>query len=124
MISPVLGKRLVAAVAMLAMLLCQSAALAQACSGTAAPPDGAAKEQPCHAGSDPAQQPGEAAEAGCLISSPSAQTATFFYDVTDLPAIRVSARLVDAPAQALFAAAPLLRTEPPPLRIVHCCLRN
>lgn len=124
MISPVIGKRLVAAAAMLAMLLCQSAALAQACSRTAAHPDGAATEPPCHAAADTAQQSREAAEAGCLVSSPSTQPAHSLPDVTDLPAVRVSARLVDDPAPARDADAPLLRTEPPPLRIVHCCLRN
>lgn len=124
MISSVLGKRLVAAAAVLAMLLCQSAALAQACSGTATHPAGAATEHPCHAGADPAQQSGESAEAGCLVSSPSPQTANLLYDVTELPAVHVSARLVDDPAPALYADAPLLRAEPPPLRIVHCCLRN
>ena len=109
---------------MLAMLLCQSAALAQACSRTAAHADGAAVEHPCHAAADTAQQSGEDAEAGCLASSPATQPAHFLHDVTDLPAVRVSARLVDDPAPARYADAPLLRTEPPPLRIVHCCLRN
>ena len=123
MISPVLRKRLVAAAAMLAMLLCQGAALGQMYSRTVAHPDGAAMAQPCHHGSDPAEKDGEAG-ASCQVSSPSPQPANFFHDVTDLPALRLGTRLADEPASALHADAPLLRTEPPPLRIVHCCLRN
>ena len=124
MTSPVIGKRLVAAAAMLAMLLCQSTALAQACSRTAAHPDGAATDHPCPAGADPAQQSHGTAEAGCQVSSSPTQPANYVYDVTDLPAVRVSAPRADDPAPALYMDAPLLRTEPPPLRIVHCCLRN
>jgi hypothetical protein len=124
MLSAPIRRRLVAAVAVLAMLLCQGAALATACSGTTAHPDSAGMAPPCHAAADSAESPGQTAEAGCQVSSPSTQPANLLHDVTDLPAVRVSARLVDDPAPALYADAPLLRTQPPPLRIVHCCLRN
>jgi hypothetical protein len=57
-------------------------------------------------------------------TSSSASGANFF-TTADLPAITAhSDRIVVVAASVPLPEPPLLRVEPPPLAILHCCLRN
>ena len=106
-----------------------------ACQGTAvvyaravdSQPSGAAQGS-CH---DPGQQDSKTTgnsdcQANCQSQhNSSSQSFTNIYAVTDLPAITVRIdRIVAVADSALSAEPPLLRVEPPPLAILHCCLRN
>jgi len=117
-------KRLVAAIAGLFFLLCQGLALAQACSLSATQSE-SQNQQPCHSAGEPQDSNTASGQGQCETTSPIASGFSFF-GIDELLALTVrlpDSHLAAAPEPSSFES-PLLRIEPPPLRIVHCCLRN
>ena len=119
-----LRKRITIFTAAVALLVCQSAALAQWC----VPPPGAsgsvAAQLPCHAAGTDSDPTGDGAPAVCAEASLAEQAGFLVYDPADLPAVSVAAPDPDTTHLRPAPEPPLLRTEPPPHHIVHCCLRN
>ena len=115
-------RQAVAAIAGVALLLCQGMALAQACLTKLPAMDMSAASAPCHGGGD--QQPSPS------TSMPECQTASAavpdvpIFPITDLPALTVRYGEIQASVPAAALEFPLLRVEPPPHSILHCCLRN
>ena len=119
-----LPKRVLATIAGIAFLLCQSVALAQACWLTAQASEGASIQQPCHGAGDE--------------SGPNTQSnvqGSCHYVFSSVPDVPVHAAVetpslvarADQAATSMLIAAfepPSLRVEPPPHSILHCCLRN
>jgi hypothetical protein len=110
-----------------------AAVLFMACQGTAAvyassigiAGSGAAQGS-CH---DPGQPAGKiannnACQANCQSQLTSSGASVFA--ATDLPAIttRIDRSIIAVADSVLLPEPPLLRVEPPPLAILHCCLRN
>jgi hypothetical protein len=118
-----LNKRVVTAIAGIAFLLCQSAAMAQACLSTSAPVQANAAQQPCHGGSEQTDSSAPSGgQSSCHFASPAAPELPVF-SPADLPVVVAHTH----PADLLPAAPldrPLARIEPPPHSILHCCLRN
>jgi hypothetical protein len=118
-----LNKRLVATVAGIAFLLCQSAAMAQACLLMSTPAQAAAAEQPCHGEGGQAESNSQSGGlSGCHFASPAAPELPVF-SPADLPVFVARAHAADVLPAALLDL-PLLKVEPPPHSILHCCLRN
>jgi hypothetical protein len=117
-------RRLVACLIAAFMLLCQSAAIAQACLAQPVDTGAAAVEQPCH-GMGNGTEPDSAAVSGsCQHVSPGSSGFTVFA-AADMPVGTVLVAHASAPAtQPAFADASLLRVGLPPPRILNCCLRN
>jgi hypothetical protein len=115
---------------------CTAAALFFACQGMAvartslpelssAASAGAAQE-PCHdMGGQPDKTAGDSCHTPCHYQNASSTPSTTVHAITDLPAITValdhSAAIASSAPRAVVA---LARVEAPPLRILHCCLRN
>lgn len=121
------SRRLVAGVTALLLVACQSLAVARAGGLGSAESGAGAAMISCH---NPGEGPGNtedtARQASCQskYTSPSPPGFTIL-DLTDLPAFTVSVvRLPVVPAFLQAAASQLERIEPPPLLILHCCLRN
>lgn len=118
-------RRLVAAIAGIVLLLCQSLALAQACSLLPRQPDQSQSQPPCHATGEQDEANTASSQGECKSISPIASGFSLF-SIDELPAVIVrfaSSDFASAPAP-LSLEPPLLLVDPPPLRIVHCCLRN
>jgi hypothetical protein len=117
--------RFVACIAGAVLVLCQTAAAAEACM-TGAPSSGnSAVEQPCH---DSAQKSGQDEHSACQTQCLSqraapAETKVSVPAATDMPALTVR---LDQPLFAAHAAPfPKLltaRADSPPLTILHCRL--
>jgi hypothetical protein len=119
-----LNKRVVAAIAGIAFLLCQTVAMAQACLTMSAPEQASASQKPCHGEGEQAESNSQCGGQGsCQFASPTAPELPVF-SPADLPVVvaRAYAAAVAVP-DSLFDS-PLLRVEPPPHSILHCCLRN
>lgn len=119
-----LSKRVVAAVAGIALLLCQSVAMARACVAMPTPTQAAAAEQPCHGDAGQADSNSQfGGQSRCSFASSAAPDLPVF-STASLPVVIARAYTVaDAISGSLFDP-PLLRVEPPPHSILHCCLRN
>lgn len=118
-----LNKRVVAAIAGIAFLLCQSAALAQACLMMSAPAQASAAEQPCHGEGGQAESNSQSGGlSGCHFAAPATPDLPVF-SPADLPVVVAHVHVADVLPAALLDL-PLLRVEPPPHSILHCCLRN
>lgn len=117
-------RRLVANFAAVLLLACQSAALAHACCVPHLQP-AATEQAPCHdAAQDAAGAGGETVEGRCQKASASPSGLTILA-ADQLPAITLHHdRVAAVAAPAVRAGTPLLRVEPPPIAILHCCLRN
>jgi hypothetical protein len=119
-------RRFAAIVVAILYLACQGMAVTYASSPVAAQPGTAAAPGSCH---DSGQQP-DAATGKCPTQCLSqhntfAQSGVSVFATTDLPAITISTgRIVAVADSAPPSEDPLLRAEPPPLRILNCCLRN
>jgi hypothetical protein len=124
MFARVSRKRLVAAIAGLLLLLCQSVALAQACSLLGVQSD-QSQSRPCHSTGEQQDANTSSGEKHCESISPVASGFSLF-GIDQLPAIVVKFAGGDLAAAPISSPLepPLLRIEAPPLRIVHCCLRN
>jgi len=124
---PKVLRRYLAAMTALLFLACQGMAAVYARPAGAAVPDTAAAREPCH---DISQQITSdkftsTCRANCdtqhISSTP---PGAFVYAAADLPAITALNRIVVVVDAPLPADPPLLRIEPPPHTILHCCLRN
>jgi len=120
-------RRLLASIAGALLLLCQTAMAAQACGPAPAVAGEIASSAHCH-GADPqsGDAPGHALQQTCPSDHASLSFAKL--DVpqpADLPALVLPSHLLRTAARdVLIIAAVPTRAEPPPLSILHCCLRN
>lgn len=122
-------RRYVAGTVAVLFLACQGMTFAYARSLLGAPQSSTATAQEsCH---DLGQKSGANDNANkCLTqcqsqNTSSAQSGVNVLATTDLPAITTSIdRIVAVADSAPPAEPPLLRIESPPLRTLHCCLRN
>ena len=94
-----------------------------------APRSGAAAAQgSCHAVGQDADKDTDnnVYQAQCQYQhAPSSASGAQVFAVADLPAITARTdRIVAVADSELLPEPPLLRVEPPPLVILHCCLRN
>ena len=115
-------KRLVAAIAGVFLLLCQSIALAQACS-LAVPSDKGQIQQPCHSADEQQDTNTVTGQGPCETVSPVAAGFTLF-GIDELPVIFSAVSDFTTIPASVSLEPPLLQAASPPLRIVHCCLRN
>jgi hypothetical protein len=121
------GKRLVAGVASAFLLLCQTAMAIETCGLTPAVAAESASGGHCHGiASQPANESGHAQDQNCPAGFASASFAKLdIPQAPDLPALAVQPGWLRTPVRnGLITAAPPARAEPPPLILVHCCLRN
>ena len=122
------ARRFVAGAVAVFFLACQGAAIVYAHSAGAPESDVGAGQGSCHGagwGADKNTN-NSVYQAQCHFqhTSSSASGANVFA-AADLPAITVRIdRLVAVADSVLLPEPPLLRVEPPPLAILHCCLRN
>jgi hypothetical protein len=120
------AKRLVAGAAAVLFLACQGTAVVYA-RAVDSQQSGAAQGS-CH---EPGQQDNKTTgnsdcQANCQSQhNSSSQSFANVHAVTDLPAITTRIDHIVAVANlAPPVQSPLLQIEPPPLTILHCCLRN
>jgi hypothetical protein len=119
--------RFVAVVAGAFVLLCQTAAVAQACALPPAVAGESAMAETCH---DSVPQSGDAAghadHQNCPAHNASAGFAKLdIPQAADLPGLEVRPGWLQVPVRdGLNSIALLARAEPPPLTLLHCCLRN
>ena len=113
-------RRLVAGAVAVLFLACQGMAVVRAATLALPQSSAGAAQASCHSTGN------SDCQANCQSQhNSSSQSFTNIYAVTDLPAITVRIdRIVAVADSALSAEPPLLRVEPPPLAILHCCLRN
>jgi|SRR5688500_17044165 hypothetical protein len=120
--------RMVAFLAGILFFLCQSAAAAQACFAVPQqreqPHSTATQMPPCHGAGEQTGTSPEGTSGSCHHLSP-APTGFHVVAMADLPAVTIHTDLIAAvAAPAMAYEPPLMRVEPPPHSIVHCCLRN
>jgi hypothetical protein len=119
--------RFVAVLAGAFVLLCQTAAAAQACALAPAVAGEIALAGPCHdAVPQPDNAAGHAQQQNCPAQSASAGFAKLdIPQAADLPGLEVQPGWLRAPVRnGLSSIALPARAESPPLTIVYCCLRN
>jgi len=119
-------RRFVACAAAVLFLGCQGMAVASAPSPAFAHSGADASQGPCHdAGGEAGRNAGDGCPAGCQFQNASSTPSKVVYSTIDLPAIVVA---FDHFAPVVNSAPPVVswleRIEPPPLTILHCCLRN
>jgi hypothetical protein len=121
-----LMRRFVAVAAAALFLACQAMAVASAPSPAFAQSGADAAQLPCHdGGGEAGKSAGEGCPAQCQIQNASSTLSKIVYSTTDLPAITVAFdHFVAVASIAPPVVSWLARIEPPPLRILHCCLRN
>lgn len=115
-------RRYVAGVAAVLFLGCQGMVVVYAHSGLSA---GAAQGS-CHATDQDADKNTGVYQAQCQYQHTSSSVSgAHIFAAADMPAITARIDRVVAVADSVLPAeSPLLRVEPPPLAILHCCLRN
>lgn len=122
------ARRTIAGLTAVVLLLCQSIALAHACAASTAQPAAVAAHPPCHdAGENDAQGPaGNAHSPQCLSQATSSSPALPDVPlIAGLPALVMRASALQiAETRLPVSEPPPQRGEPPPLSILHCCLRN
>ena len=122
------ARRIVAGITAVVVLLCQSTALAQACAGSSAQPAAAMAQPPCHdeGGNDARGPAHDAHPSQCLSQATSSSPALPDIPLlAGLPAlVMISTALRIGETGLPVSEPPPLRGEPPPLTILHCCLRN
>jgi len=121
-------RRTVAGSVAVLFLACQGTAIVYARSLDAARSGAETAQVSCHdAGlQTDSNTPKSTCQANCDSQhASSTPSGAHFYAAADLPAITTHTNRITAVADsAPHAEPPLLRADPPPLRIVHCCLRN
>jgi hypothetical protein len=122
------ARRFVAGAAAVLFLACQGLAVVYAHSSGAPGSSAGAAHGSCHAAGQDADKNTDNSvyQAQCQFqhTSSSASGANIFA-AADLPAITARIDRIVAVANSVrLAESPLLRVEPPPLAILHCCLRN
>jgi hypothetical protein len=119
-----LKKRLLATIAAVVMLLCQTMSFANACA-SGVPQAEAAAAPPCHDSTGQAESGGSSSTSTCCDSvSPTADSLISVIAATDLPAITIRFHPVSQKPSPRYLVPALLRIEPPPHSLLHCCLRN
>jgi hypothetical protein len=109
------------------LLLCQTAAAANACAAAPTHAGEVALAELCH---DAVPQPGDAEGHAQQHSCPAEHASPSFAKLdipqaANLPGLAVKPVWQRAPLRmGLSSIALLARAEPPPLTILHCCLRN
>ena len=121
-------RRFVAMLAATLFLACQGMAVVYAHSNGAPGSSAGAAQGSCHGASQDADKNTDNSvyQAQCQFqhTSSSASGANIFA-AADLPAITIRVdRIVAVADSVLLPEPPLLRVKPPPLAILHCCLRN
>ena len=122
------ARRTLAGITAVVVLLCQSTALAHASAGSAVQPAAAMAHVPCHdAGGNESQGPApDACQAQCLTQATSSSPALpDIPPLAGLPALVIRTAATGIVQTGLpVSEPPPLRGDPPPLTILHCCLRN
>jgi hypothetical protein len=121
------AKRFVAGIASAFLLLCQTAMAMETCGLAPAVAAETASSGHCHGNaSQSGNESGHAQEQNCPTGYPSAGFAKLdIPQAADFPALDVEPGWLRAPVRHdLNPVAPPARADPPPLTIVHCCLRN
>lgn len=121
------ARRLLAGIATAFLLLCQTAMAAQACAAAAAAAAESASSGHCHGvATQSGNKSGHIQDQNCPAGYASANLAKLdIPQAGDVPALEAQPRWLWAPVRSgLNAVAPPACAEPPPLIIVHCCLRN
>jgi hypothetical protein len=122
MFLPRARKRVIAAFAGIALLVCQTGAFAQACLAMTPAPEAMTTQAPCHGeGGQAGSSAPASSETGCHPASPAVPDAPVLAAMDDAPVLVVRVAEIAVPALAFES---LLRVEPPPHSILHCCLRN
>jgi hypothetical protein len=119
-------RRFVTMLAAALFLACQGMAVVYGHSNGAPGSSAGAAQGSCHgAGRDADENTDNSVyQAQCQYQHTSASGANIFA-AADLPAITARVdRIVAVADSVLLAESPLLRVEPPPLAILHYCLRN
>jgi len=123
-----IARRIVAGSAAVFFLACHGMAVVYAHSNGAPGSSAGATQGSCHsAGRDADQNTDNSAyQAQCQFQHTSSSTSgANVFATADLPAITVRIdRIVTVADSVRPIASHLLRVEPPPLAILHCCLRN
>ena len=119
-------RRLVACTAAALFLACQGMGVARASLPAVPPSSAGAVQEACHdAGREAGNQTEGSCHAQCQFQNASSTPSKVIYAATDLPAISVAFdRSVTVVHSAPPVVLPLAWIEPPPLYILHCCLRN
>jgi hypothetical protein len=120
-------KRLLAGAASAFLLLCQTAMAMETCGLAPEVAAEGASGGHCHGiASQPGNESGRVQEQNCPTGYPSAGLAQLdIPQAADLPALEAWSGWLQSPVRnGLNPVAPPPRAEPPPLIIVHCCLRN
>jgi len=119
-------RRFVACTAAVLFLACQGMAVASAPSPAFAQSGADAAQGPCHGvGGEAGKNAGDGCPAQCQFQNASSTPSKVVYSTIDLPAIVVAFdRFVAVVNSAPPVVSWLTRIEPPPLTILHCCLRN
>ena len=121
------ARGLLAAIASASLLLCQTAMAAQACAPAPEAVAEATASGHCHGVADQSgDDPGHVVEQNCPAGYVSASLAKLdIPQAADSLALEIEPAWLRAPVRgSLSADAPPARAEPPPLILVHCCLRN
>ena len=117
------SRRLVAQIAAVLLVACHAVAIARASAADVPHSNAGAATVPCH---DSGQDDLGSGSAQCDTALSSAsKTSALDYRAVDSPAITVYVdRFWAAADPSSRAARQLPRIEPPPLILLHCCLRN
>lgn len=124
------ARRFVASAAAVLFLACHGTAVVYAHASGAPGASAGVAQGSCHdAGRDADKNTDNSAyPAQCQYqhtSSSSPASGANIFAATDLPAITARSDRIVAVADSMLLPEPhLLRVEPPPLAILHCCLRN
>ena len=119
------AKRLIACIAGVLVLFCQSVAVANACMLGMEPFAGSSLQQPCH---DSGQQPGQDKQDSSQIQCLSQRAAPADAKVSVPAAVEVTAltvwpdKFLSLGRASSFPKLLTSRAEPPPLNILHCRL--
>jgi hypothetical protein len=117
------SRRLIAQIAAVLLVACHAAAIARASAADAPHASAGTATVPCHDSGQDGPGTGSA-QCDTALSSAS-KTSTLDYRAVDSPAITVHVdRFPGGADLSLPAERRLPRIEPPPLILLHCCLRN
>jgi len=118
--------RFAAGIVAILFVACQGMAIASINSPGSPMAGAGAQQAPCHeTGVETGTGAGKACPSQCEYQNTASTPAKTVYAIGDLPAITADFNRVAAVPRAAPPAYLLLaRIEPPPLRILNCCLRN
>jgi hypothetical protein len=120
-------RRYVACTVAVLLLACQGMVVAYAGPATATPTGAAEVPESCHESGSRSGgiSAGTLCDARCKSLDPSTHPIVKVFTTGDLPAITTATRLPATATEVTHLRdSLLLQIEPPPLRILNCCLRN